>query len=224
MQVPEFKPTEFFGVYTDGKNYYTQSLTKRGSVYGEKTYRLPGGIMYRQWDPYRSKLGASIHNGIKYWPFSEDAKVLYLGAASGTTTSHISDICRDGYIFAIEISPRPFVELLRLSSRRPNIFPILADARKVNEYIHVVPEVDVVYQDIAQRDQAEIFHKNVSVFLKDGGIGIIMVKARSIDVVKDPEDIFDEVEDYLRGQGYKILQRLRLEPYEKDHAAIIIQK
>jgi len=223
---PKFIETEYFGVYTDENrsNYYTKSLTKRGSVYGERTYRLPGGIMYRQWDPYRSKLGACLHKGIKYWPFKEDSKVLYLGAASGTTVSHVSDICANGYVFSVEISARPFSDLLRLASKRQNIFPIMADARKVREYVHIVPEVDVVYQDIAQRDQAEIFAKNVDVFLRRGGYGLIMVKARSIDVVRDPKDIFKDVEEYLKDSGYKVLQTIRLEPYEKDHIAIIIQK
>ncbi len=220
----EIKEHEFFGVYTDGDNIFTKSLHKRESVYGERIVRLPGGVCYRQWDPFRSKLGAAILKGLKTWPFKSDSKVLYLGAASGTTVSHVSDICTEGYIFAVEISTRPFVELLRLAGKRPNIFPILADARKYEEYRHIVPKVDIVYQDISQPDQAEIFCNNMDFYLKKGGIGMIMVKARSIDVTEQPSKIFSKVEEYIKERGYEIIERVRLEPFEKDHAAIVVRR
>eukprot|EP00493_Phyllostaurus_siculus_P025903 UN26248 len=63
--------------------------------------------MFRVWNPYRSKLGASVLNGIKKIPVAPGMKVLYLGAASGTTVSHVSDI----------VGPVTFVVRLILSRK-----------------------------------------------------------------------------------------------------------
>ena len=47
---------------------------------------------YRVWNPFRSKLAAAILGGVDKIHMKPGAKVLYLGAASGTTVSHVSDI------------------------------------------------------------------------------------------------------------------------------------
>lgn len=49
-------------------------------------------IEYRAWNPFRSKLAASIVGGVGDIHIKPGSKVLYLGAASGTTVSHVSDI------------------------------------------------------------------------------------------------------------------------------------
>ena len=66
------------------------------SVYGEKKVSIDGDggekIEYRVWNPFRSKLAAAILGGIDNIHMRPGSKVLYLGAASGTTVSHVSDI------------------------------------------------------------------------------------------------------------------------------------
>lgn len=47
---------------------------------------------YRAWNPFRSKLAAAILGGVDKIHMGPGKKVLYLGAASGTTVSHVSDI------------------------------------------------------------------------------------------------------------------------------------
>ena len=44
------------------------------------------------WNPFRSKLAASIVGGIEAIYMKPGSKVLYLGAASGTTVSHVADL------------------------------------------------------------------------------------------------------------------------------------
>lgn len=44
------------------------------------------------WNPFRSKLAASIVGGIENIYMQPGSKVLYLGAASGTTVSHVADL------------------------------------------------------------------------------------------------------------------------------------
>ena len=148
-----------------GNRIATENLVPGEKVYGEKLVKI-NGKEYRIWDPRRSKLAAAILKGLKRFSLKESWKVLYLGAASGTTVSHLSDILRRGKIFAVEIAPRVFADLFFLSEKRENIYPILADAKQIWQYSGLVPVVDFVYQDIAQKDQTEIFLENCKAFLK----------------------------------------------------------
>ena len=204
-----------------GNRIATENLVPGEKVYGEKLVKI-NGKEYRIWDPRRSKLAAAILKGLKRVSLKESWKVLYLGAASGTTVSHLSDILRRGKIFAVEIAPRVFADLFFLSEKRKNIYPILADARQIWQYSGLVPVVDFVYQDIAQKDQTEIFLENCKAFLKKGGYGIIMIKARSIDVTKKPSKIFREERKKIEKE-MEVLQILDLSPYEKDHACILVR-
>jgi fibrillarin-like pre-rRNA processing protein len=215
-------PHRFRGVFTDGKNIFTENTTPGTSVYGESLVK-DGESEYRRWEPARSKLSALIRKGCSGFPFEKRSAVLYLGAASGTTVSHVSDIAKEGTVFAVEVSRIPFQKLLFLAESRKNIIPIMADAAFPGRYGYVVPQVDVLYQDIAQRDQLSIFRKNLT-FLCPGGTGIIMVKARSIDVTVEPKDIYKRVEDGFRADGLKVLEKKELAPFEKDHAAIVVRK
>ena len=189
-------------------------------VYNEKLVKYKGKE-FRSWNPYRSKLSAAILNGLVF-NIKSDFKVLYLGAATGTTVSHMSDILEEGIIFSVEKSPIATKKLLVLSEKRTNIIPILEDAYHPDRYSVVTPQVDLIYQDISQRNQAEIFVLNVNRYLKKKSTGIFMVKARSVDVSLKPEKAYEQVCSKLKYNGLKIKEKIDLNPYEKDHAAIII--
>ena len=146
-----------------------------------------------------------------------------LRAASGTTASHVSDLVPEGVVHAVEMSPRAFQKLLTVAEARENLNPLLADAEKPETYARQVGDFDVLYQDVSQRDQVGIFLRN-SVPLVPGGWGFLMVKARSIDVSARPKAIFQGVVEVLRGTDLKVLEVVRLDPYEKDHAAVIVRK
>ena len=209
-------------VYFKDGNVATKNLTPGISVYGEEL--IQEDDEYRIWNPRRSKLAAALLNGLEKLDITESSKVLYLGASTGTTVSHISDIACDGKIYAVEFSPTTAKKLVRLSRQRHNIFPILGDATKPKEYLNIVEKVDLVYCDVAQPTQTELFVKNMDYFLTDDGIGLITIKARSIDVVQKPKKIFKLQESKLKEKGFKILEKVKLEPYEKDHIAMLVRR
>ena len=188
-----------------------------GSHYGEKILLNE----FREWIPYRSKLAAVFLKGYLV-NIKPDWKILYLGAASGTTVSHLSDIIDKGIIYAVEYSAKPFLKFIELAKERKNIIPILEDASKPWMYSGIVEEVDFVYQDIAQKNQVEIFKLNCKIFLKKRGEGIIMVKARSIDSTVDPEIVFNRVVKEL-SKDFKILRYGTLEPFHKDHVFVHVR-
>jgi fibrillarin-like pre-rRNA processing protein len=210
----EIVPNVYLVKYGDREFIATKSRFK--PHYGEKKY-----AEFREWIPYRSKLAAILLSGYKI-NFKPNTKMLYLGAASGTTVSHLSDILENGIIYAVEYSARPFKKFLELAIERSNLIPLLKDASKPEEYAGIVEEVDFIYQDIAQRNQKEIFVRNAEFFLKDGGEGLIMVKARSIDSTAEPADVFkrflSEVEE-----EFSVLGHGRLEPYHKDHIFVHVR-
>ncbi len=214
------KPKDIKRVYREKNKIFTENLCKGLRVYNEKLVRHKG-IEYRSWTPFRSKLAAAILNGLKI-EIKPDAKILYLGAATGTTVSHISDIINEGMIYSVESSPVAAKGLINLSKIRNNIIPILADANHPDRYSSIVPNVDMIYQDISQRNQAEIFILNIEKYLKKGRTGILMVKARSIDVSLKPDEAYDLVCSKLEKNNLKIKHKINLSPYEKDHAAIVI--
>ncbi|WP_462315842.1 fibrillarin-like rRNA/tRNA 2'-O-methyltransferase [Methanobrevibacter sp.] len=209
-------------VYLKDGNIATKNLNPGTSVYGEEL--IQEDVEYRIWNPRRSKLAAAILNGLENMEILDTSKVLYLGASTGTTVSHISDIATAGRIYAVEFSPTTAKKLVQLSRQRPNIAPILGDATKPKEYLNIVEKVDLVYCDVAQPTQTELFMKNMKLFLKDDGIGMITIKARSIDVVQKPKKIFKQEEKKLIEKGFKIIDKVKLEPYEKDHIALVVEK
>ena len=207
--------------YKDG-NVATKNLTPGISVYGEELIKEDDE--YRVWNPRRSKLAAALLNGLENLEIQDTSKVLYLGASTGTTVSHISDIVINGRVYAVEFSPTTAKKLVQLSRQRRNISPILGDATKPKEYLNIVEKTDLVYCDVAQPTQSELFMKNMNLFSKDDGNGILMIKARSIDVVQKPKKIFKEQEKKLKEKGFKIVEKVKLEPYEKDHIAFLVEK
>ena len=209
-------------VYFKDGNVATKNLNPGISVYGEEL--IQEDDEYRIWNPRRSKLAAALLNGLEKLEIADNSKVLYLGASTGTTVSHISDIAVDGRIYAVEFSPTTAKKLVQLSRQRPNIAPILGDATKPKEYLNMVEKVDMVYCDVAQPTQSQLFMKNMNLFLKDEGMGLITIKARSIDVVQKPKKIFKQEEKKLIEKGFRILDKVKLEPYEKDHIALLVEK
>jgi len=214
------RPTDHVGVFTDGSWLYTRNLVPGRAVYGE-ALRVEDGVEYRRWDAERSKLAAYLKKGGVRWPFLETTSVLYLGAASGTTASHLSDICPRGTIVAVEVSPRSFRDLVNVAEGRPNLLPILGDASRPDAYRSRVGNVDVVYQDVAQRDQEAIFLRNLSA-LRPEGVGFLMLKARSVDVAARPADLYRVARETIASKGFDVLDVRPLDPYAGDHAAIVV--
>jgi len=206
------KPYKFESIYSDGKHI----LTKGNIIGNEKT--IDG---YRVWNPRRSKLCAMILNKCKILPIKKNSRVLYLSTTSNTTYSYVSDIAENGVVYCVELSPRIFRDLVHICESRKKTVPILADANRPGSYKHIVESVDVVYQDIAQRNQTEIFKKNIGMFGKSHGHGIIMVKARSIDTTTDPNHVYKKVIEGLK--EFEILEKIGLMPYDKDHMAVIVK-
>jgi fibrillarin-like pre-rRNA processing protein len=215
------RETKFKGVFTDSDRLFTKNMLPTSRVYGERLY-LQGEAEYREWMPSRSKLAAHLKLGGKFFPFSEDTRVLYLGAASGTTASHVSDIVTNGAVYCVEISPRSFRDLVVLCEKRKNMVPILADATRPEDYKLMVENVQTVYQDVAQKNQTSILVRNMKAFGADSGM--IAIKARSEDVTKSPERVFREAESSLKMQGFKVVEVVPLEPFEKDHAMIAVER
>lgn len=212
----------FFGVTQLGEDITTENLVPGSRVYGEKILKEQGKE-FRVIDPYRVKLGAAIKLGLNSHHIGENSKVLYLGAGNGTTASHISDIAKNGLVYAVEFSPRAMLDLFQVCKVRKNLIPIFADANKPLDYASRISEADLIYMDVAQKTQVDILNKNVDFFLKDHGFIIFMIKARSIDVTLEPKKVFGIVENQLM-QKYKLHEKLKLEPYEKDHMCMVLQK
>jgi len=189
----------------------TSIATQGHPEYGERT-----DGEWRRWDPYRSKLGAMLALGMDTG-LGGGETTLYLGAAAGTTVSHVADFA--GPTYAVEFAPRPTRELLAVAGRRPNLFPLLKDARKPATYAHVVEPVDVVVQDVATRGQARVAALNRQ-FLDGDGRLLAAIKARSEDVTADPESVFEAVLAEL-ADSYEILATERLDPYHEDHLGVV---
>ncbi|MBI2102083.1 fibrillarin-like rRNA/tRNA 2'-O-methyltransferase [Candidatus Woesearchaeota archaeon] len=220
------KQSKIFEVYeSEGKRrqLYTINLVQGQKVYDEKLVH-ENGVEYREWDAFKSKFAASVLKGSPDMGIRKNDVVLYLGSASGTTVSHVSDIVgSEGLVFAVDIAPRVMRDLIFLCYKRKNIAPILADANKTGLLKERICTADVVYQDVAQKNQVEIFLKNADLFLKNGGYALLAVKARSIDVTKNPKQIFKEVKEKLE-KTLTIIDYRELQPFQKDHCMFICKK
>lgn len=198
------------------------------AVYGEK--RIECGATqsgdekkeYRLWNPYRSKLASAIYNGVESIHMGPGSKVLYLGGASGTTVSHVSDLVGpEGMVYAVEFSHRSGRDLVEMSKRRPNIVPIIEDARHPVKYRMLVPMVDCIFMDVAQPDQSRIMALNSQYFLKNGGHYVISIKANCIDSTMEAAVVFAAEVDKLKKDRLKPLEQVTLEPFERDHAVVV---
>lgn len=213
------------GVYSIDSMLATENLVKGEKVYGEKLIEIEGKE-YRLWNPNRSKVGASIKKGLKNLHIGKGSKVLYLGAAEGTTASHLSDIIeKTGTLFGVDISARSMRKFIYLCEQRENMVPILADAEQPNLYKEYLEgfSIDAIFQDVSQKNQAEIFLKNARVYLKHGAYGFLAVKARSINSSETVAKIVEEEAKMLEKE-FEILEIISLEPFEKEHAMIYCKK
>ncbi|KAK3685675.1 Fibrillarin-domain-containing protein [Podospora appendiculata] len=209
----------------------TVNLVPGESVYGEKRISVENATKgedgnatkteYRIWNPFRSKLAAGILGGLESIYMKPGSKVLYLGAASGTSVSHVADIVGPtGAVFAVEFSHRSGRDLINMATRRTNVIPIVEDARKPMAYRMLLPMVDVIFADVAQPDQARIVGLNARLFLKQGGGLLISIKANCIDSTAPPEQVFASEVQKLREDKFFPKEQLTLEPYERDHAMV----
>jgi fibrillarin-like pre-rRNA processing protein len=190
---------------------------KRLATRGEPVYGEPTDGPWRRWDPGRSKLGAMLDAGVETGLAGGDT-VLYLGAASGTTASHVADFA--GPTYAVEFAPRPVRDLVEVAADRPNLFPLLKDAREPESYAHVVEaDCDAVVQDVATRGQAEVALRNRRFLAPDGRL-LAAIKARSEDVTAPPEEVFDRALEALE-EGYEVVETVRLDPRHDDHLGVV---
>ena len=209
------KPHRHEGVFVaEGKEHLlvTKNLVPGESVYGEKriSVETPGlstdeegastvKTEYRVWNPFRSKLAAGILGGLDNIHIKPGAKVLYLGAASGTSVSHVADVVGpEGIVYAVEFSHRSGRDLINMAKKRTNVIPIIEDARHPAKYRMLVGSVDVIFADVAQPDQARIVAYNAEYFLKNGGHAVISIKASCIDSTAQPEAVFAEEVNKLK--------------------------
>jgi len=203
----------------------TKNMVPGESVYAEKRVSVEdenGKVEYRIWNPFRSKLAAAIMGGLEDIHMKPGGKVLYLGAASGTTVSHVSDVVGpDGLVYAVEFSHRSGRDLINVAKKRTNIIPIIEDARHPQKYRMLVGMVDTVFADVAQPDQARIVALNASYFLKNGGHIVMSIKANCIDSTAEPEVVFAGEVNKLKQEKTKPIEQVTLEPYERDHAVFV---
>ncbi len=203
------------GVYTDGRHYFTPSNYNE-SVYGERVL-VQKGKYYRRWEPMRSKLSAAMHLHLENFPF-KNSRILYLGASTGTTVSHLSDLA--DIIWAVEISPLSMNKLVHLAEKRDNIVPLLNDARYPEKFAMFVEKPQVIYQDISQRDQVNIFLKNMQYFAPKWGY--LMLKTRTIHIRKKPKEILKETAAKV-GEYFSIEEIINISHFQKDHYALVVR-
>lgn len=172
----------------------------------------------RIWSPQKSKAAAALVKGVEI-PL-DDAGVLYLGGGAGTTPSYFADLARA--VYAVEFAPSPASRLVDVAETRRRLFPIFADARDPSVYAPVLEGVDVLYQDVATRGQAQVTLKNAP-FLREGGRAYVVVKARSEDVTAEPEKKYQEVAEKLE-EGFDVDRVVDLSPFYDDHAVVVARR
>ena len=216
------RPTQHAGVHEDKGFLWTENKVPGRAVYGERL-RKAGPKEYRNWNPFRSKLAALVRNAPDTPWLDGKGDVLYLGASTGTTVSHVADITA-GTVYAVEFSPRSVRDLLWNVEPRANVVPILEDAGRPARYAgYIAQPVAALVQDVAQRHQVDIFLRNLP-FLRQDGLGFLMVKARSINVAQPPSEIYAGVAARLQTAGLHVLRQVDLAPFEKDHCAFVVSR
>jgi len=216
------EPAGWSGVFREGPGLYTVNREPGVRVYGE-TLRSERSVEYREWDPFRSKLAAFLLRGAPRDLFGPCRGALYLGGAHGTTASHLSDLLPETPIFVVEKSPTSFAPLLALARRRENLLPLLADAQLPERYRADVGEVDLLYQDVAQRNQVQIFLENARACLAPRGRGVLMLKVRSVTQRRPPASVVREARGALVAGGLKVEAEASLAPFARDHVAFALR-
>lgn len=218
------RQTNYPSIYENEQKMFTKNLTPGQVFFGETILKLDG-TEYRHFDPYRSKIAAALAKKINQSGVREGDVILYLGASHGYTISFLSDIIgQKGLIFGVDSAYKIFRSLFHVSNLRHNVVPLYADAAKPTSYAKNICCVDVVYQDLAQKEQAEIFDANYTLYAKEGGIGIFVIKTRSIDVAAAPKNVVESVKKKMVSLGYTLLDAKALDPFEKDHFLLLVTK
>jgi rRNA 2'-O-methyltransferase fibrillarin len=205
----------------------TKNINPGESVYNEKRVSVPvpgeenEKTEYRVWNPFRSKLAAAVVGGVENIYIKPGSKVLYLGAASGTTVSHVADLVGpEGAVYAVEFSKRSGRDLVNMAKKRTNVVPIIEDARHPKKYRMLVPMVDVIFEDVAQPDQSRILALNANLYLKNRGHFVISIKANCVDSTKAPQHVFAAEIQKMKEEKLRPIEQMTLEPYERDHAIV----
>ena len=170
------------------------------------------------WNPYHSKLSAYLVAGGKNWPFVKNSKILYLGSAEGNTINYLSEICRSNSITAIEISPVAMAELLVLARKKDNIIPCLCDAHFPEKYRVQANNPEIIYQDIAQNDQVDIFIRNCEYFKPKQAF--LMLKTQSM--AKKDIDVFKTTEKRLN-KIFGRVECVNISKWAKGHSAYFME-
>jgi fibrillarin-like pre-rRNA processing protein len=225
---PHEKFKEIYDVtLEDGaKRLGTKNLTPGLNVFGERLVKFKG-VEYRVWDAFRSKLAGAIIKGLQNVPIEPGFKVLYLGAASGTTPSHVSDIVGEsGHVYCVEFAQRSLRDLVNnVAAFRAYVTPMLEDARMPERYaMFISGKVDAVYCDVAQPEQAKLLADNADMFLKPQGWVMLACKSQSVDVTMAPQAVYQQEARILMKRGYDVKEIVELDPYDKAHAMIVAQK
>jgi fibrillarin-like pre-rRNA processing protein len=201
--------------------YFTEAASEDPRpVYGER-HVVSGGRILRRWEPSRSKLAAALAKGYDGPLPRSSESWLYLGAASGTTASHVADLVGPtGTVFAVERSLRPFARLLGMAERYPNVSPILGDARSPLAYEGDVALVDGVYADVAQPDQVRLLLDNAREFLKPTGTALLALKTSSMGRGRESRLHLTAAEDALAAY-FELDRPVNLEPFHKRHFLLV---
>ncbi|MCK4428734.1 MAG: fibrillarin-like rRNA/tRNA 2'-O-methyltransferase [Candidatus Aenigmarchaeota archaeon] len=188
-------------------------------VYKKKDKLFTKGKGMDEWNQCKSKPAAAILNGLQNFPVKKGQTILYLGAAHGTTIVHFSNLIGSkGILYGVEVSGRVIPKLIEKTKRKGNVIPMLEDAKYPENY-GWVGKVDLIYEDIAQRDQVAILKRNKK-FLKENGFAVIALKAKAIDSVKEVKEIYKEAVEEM-SKDFEIIETIDLEPYEHDHLFIV---
>ena len=170
------------------------------------------------WNPYHSKLSAYLMAGGKNWPFKKNSKILYLGSAEGNTISYLSEICLINNITAVEISAVAMAELLVLAKKKENIIPCLNDAHFPEKYRIQANNPEIIYQDIAQNDQVDIFIRNCNYFKPK--CAFLMLKTQSISGKN--KTIFEYAKNKL-SDFFKNVETININKWAKGHCAYYME-
>ena len=170
------------------------------------------------WNPYHSKLSAYLMAGGKNWPFKKNSKILYLGSAEGNTISYLSEICLTNNITAVEISAVAMAELLVLAKIKENIIPCLEDAHFPEKYRIQANNPEIIYQDIAQNDQVDIFIRNCNYFKPK--CAFLMLKTQSISGKN--KTIFEDTKKKL-SEIFKNVEIININKWAKGHCAYYME-
>lgn len=199
------------------RELWTEAVGDPPPVYGERWTEVSERRL-RLFEPARSKLAAALVRGWTGDVPSVGESWLYLGAASGTTASHVADLVGpEGRVYAVERSLRPFARLLALSERWSTLRPILADARDPVEYASLVPPVDGMYVDISQADQLDIALRNVELLARGEGTRVLIaLKTASMGRHRTASG-HREFAERLLAEKVALFPSASLEPFHRGH-------